>query len=120
MAAASGRDRCAGACAFLLLLLVLGVAAAAETTEAIAAVDPNQERQVPWSPAPAPSPMNPIDCRSACASRCALSSRPNLCNRACGSCCARCNCVPPGTSGNYHMCPCYASITTRGGRPKCP
>ncbi|PAN40726.1 hypothetical protein PAHAL_7G335800 [Panicum hallii] len=76
--------------------------------------------QVPWSPAPAPSPMNPIDCRSACASRCALSSRPNLCNRACGSCCARCNCVPPGTSGNYHMCPCYAAITTRGGRPKCP
>ncbi|KAG2575650.1 gibberellin-regulated protein 11-like [Panicum virgatum] len=110
MAAASGRDRVASA--LLILLLVLG--ATAETTEANAAVDPNQERQVPWSPAPAPSPMNPIDCRSA------LSSRPNLCNRACGSCCARCSCVPPGTSGNYHMCPCYAAITTRGGRPKCP
>ncbi|KAG2569727.1 gibberellin-regulated protein 11-like [Panicum virgatum] len=115
MAAPSGRDRVASAL-LLLLLLVLG---AAETTEANAAVDPNQERQVPWSAAPAPSPMN-INCRSACASRCALSSRPNLCNRACGSCCARCNCVPPGTSGNYHMCPCYAAITTRGGRPKCP
>jgi hypothetical protein len=46
MAAASGRDRCAGACAFLLLLLGLGVAAGAETTEAIAAVDPNQERRI--------------------------------------------------------------------------
>ena len=42
MAAASGRDRVASA--LLILLLVLG--AAAETTEANAAVDPNQERQV--------------------------------------------------------------------------
>ncbi|CAN6250643.1 unnamed protein product [Urochloa humidicola] len=108
MAAASGRARVA--CALFLLLLVLGVAAA---------VDPNQA-QAPWSPAPAPSPMDPIDCGSACASRCSVSSRPNLCNRACGTCCARCHCVPPGTSGNHHACPCYAAITTRGGRPKCP
>ncbi|CAN6269742.1 unnamed protein product [Urochloa humidicola] len=96
------------ACA--LLLLVLGVAAG----------DTSQEHQVAWSPAPAPSPMNPVDCGSACVARCALSSRPNLCNRACGTCCARCHCVPPGTYGNHHACPCYAAITTRGGRPKCP
>ena len=61
-----------------------------------------------------------IDCGGACGGRCRLSSRPNLCKRACGACCARCNCVPPGTYGNKQVCPCYANMTTRGGRPKCP
>ncbi|KAM7257932.1 hypothetical protein ACFE04_013673 [Oxalis oulophora] len=61
-----------------------------------------------------------IDCGSACIGRCRLSSRPNLCKRACGTCCSRCNCVPPGTSGNQDMCPCYASLTTHGGKKKCP
>ncbi|GMJ14882.1 GAST1 protein homolog 1 [Hibiscus trionum] len=61
-----------------------------------------------------------IDCGGACEARCRLSSRPNLCKRACGTCCARCNCVPPGTAGNQEVCPCYASLTTHGGRPKCP
>uniref|UniRef100_A0A2P2PLN4 Gast1-like protein n=1 Tax=Rhizophora mucronata TaxID=61149 RepID=A0A2P2PLN4_RHIMU len=61
-----------------------------------------------------------IDCGSACIARCQLSSRPNLCHRACGTCCKRCDCVPPGTSGNYDVCPCYASLTTHGGRRKCP
>ncbi|GJN26052.1 hypothetical protein PR202_gb13950 [Eleusine coracana subsp. coracana] len=60
------------------------------------------------------------DCGSACAARCRLASRQNLCKRACGSCCARCDCVPPGTSGNQDKCPCYANITTHGERPKCP
>ncbi|KAJ0989756.1 hypothetical protein J5N97_008112 [Dioscorea zingiberensis] len=61
-----------------------------------------------------------IDCGAACSGRCRLSSRPNLCMRACGTCCARCNCVPPGTSGNTDQCPCYANMTTHGGRKKCP
>ncbi|XWS24482.1 hypothetical protein CRYUN_Cryun28dG0106300 [Craigia yunnanensis] len=61
-----------------------------------------------------------IDCDGACDLRCKLSSRPNLCKRACGTCCARCNCVPPGTSGNYDVCPCYRDMTTHGGRHKCP
>ncbi|XP_062164194.1 snakin-2-like isoform X2 [Alnus glutinosa] len=61
-----------------------------------------------------------MDCGGACAARCQLSSRQNLCKRACGTCCARCNCVPPGTSGNHDVCPCYASMTTRGNKPKCP
>jgi len=60
------------------------------------------------------------DCKAACAARCRLSSRPRLCQRACGTCCKRCNCVPPGTSGNQEACPCYASLTTRGGKRKCP
>ncbi|XVF73906.1 hypothetical protein PTKIN_Ptkin13bG0018400 [Pterospermum kingtungense] len=61
-----------------------------------------------------------IDCDGACDVRCKLSSRPNLCKRACGTCCARCNCVPPGTSGNYDECPCYRDMTTHGGKHKCP
>ncbi|KAG7557209.1 Gibberellin regulated protein [Arabidopsis suecica] len=61
-----------------------------------------------------------IDCGGRCKGRCSKSSRTKLCLRACNSCCFRCNCVPPGTAGNHHLCPCYASITTRGGRLKCP
>ncbi|KAF5740857.1 gibberellin-regulated protein 1-like [Tripterygium wilfordii] len=64
--------------------------------------------------------LQEIDCDSACDVRCRLSSRPNLCKRACGTCCARCKCVPPGTYGHYDTCPCYANMTTHGGRHKCP
>ncbi|PKI38209.1 hypothetical protein CRG98_041395 [Punica granatum] len=64
--------------------------------------------------------IKPIDCGEACAGRCKLSSRPNLCKRACGSCCAKCSCVPPGTAGNYEACPCYASLTTHKFIRKCP
>ncbi|KAK9216844.1 hypothetical protein WN944_008855 [Citrus x changshan-huyou] len=65
-------------------------------------------------------PKPSIDCGGACQARCRLSSRPNLCHRACGTCCARCNCVPPGTAGNTEVCPCYANMTTHHGRHKCP
>ncbi|GAB2219438.1 hypothetical protein Droror1_Dr00007073 [Drosera rotundifolia] len=65
-------------------------------------------------------PIGPLKCGAACIARCSLSKRPNLCQRSCGACCFRCKCVPPGTSGNYDICPCYASLTTRGGRRKCP
>ncbi|GMN35783.1 hypothetical protein TIFTF001_005534 [Ficus carica] len=61
-----------------------------------------------------------IDCGGSCAARCRLSSRPRLCKRACGTCCERCNCVPPGTAGNQEVCPCYAKMTTHGGKRKCP
>ncbi|KAK3424916.1 hypothetical protein EUGRSUZ_F01655 [Eucalyptus grandis] len=60
------------------------------------------------------------DCGAACATRCRLTSRRKMCKRACGTCCARCNCVPPGTSGNEDVCPYYATMTTHGGRHKCP
>ncbi|KAF2564225.1 hypothetical protein F2Q70_00018911 [Brassica cretica] len=61
-----------------------------------------------------------VDCGTACIARCRLSSRPKLCHRACGTCCTTCNCVPPGTYGNYDKCKCYAGLTTHGGRRKCP
>ncbi|CAL5205812.1 unnamed protein product [Lathyrus oleraceus] len=64
--------------------------------------------------------LQKIDCKGSCVARCRLSSRPRLCQRACGTCCRRCNCVPPGTAGNQEKCPCYASLTTHGGKRKCP
>ncbi|KAL9239578.1 hypothetical protein vseg_013887 [Gypsophila vaccaria] len=63
----------------------------------------------------------PKDCGGLCAVRCGQHSRPNRCMRACGTCCVRCKCVPPGTHGNHEVCgPCYANMTTHGNRPKCP
>ncbi|KAL3575275.1 hypothetical protein D5086_023376 [Populus alba] len=47
--------------------------------------------------------LQDIDCGGLCTQRCSLHSRPNLCNRACGTCCVRCKCVPPGTSGNREL-----------------
>ncbi|XP_022864501.1 gibberellin-regulated protein 11-like [Olea europaea var. sylvestris] len=62
-----------------------------------------------------------MDCGRLCKVRCSLHSRPNLCSRACGTCCVRCKCVPPGTSGNREMCgTCYTDMTTHGNRTKCP
>ncbi|KAM3710829.1 hypothetical protein ACB098_01G062200 [Castanea mollissima] len=66
------------------------------------------------------SPSKKIDCGSACSARCQSSSRPNLCNRACGTCCAQCSCIPQGTSGNRDVCPCYSTMITSGGQLKCP
>nr|GMD19134.1 gibberellin-regulated protein 9 [Ipomoea batatas]GMD53048.1 gibberellin-regulated protein 9 [Ipomoea batatas] len=61
-----------------------------------------------------------INCGYACGRRCRKASRKNVCSRACTTCCRRCNCVPPGTYGNTHLCPCYAKLKTHGGHPKCP
>ncbi|GMH00321.1 hypothetical protein Nepgr_002160 [Nepenthes gracilis] len=61
-----------------------------------------------------------IDCEAKCEHRCSKASRQKICMRACITCCQRCSCVPPGTAGNYDACPCYANITTHGGRKKCP
>ncbi|WKA11016.1 hypothetical protein VitviT2T_028552 [Vitis vinifera] len=61
-----------------------------------------------------------IDCKSKCAYRCSKAGWHKLCLRACNTCCERCNCVPPGTAGNEDVCPCYAKMTTHGGRHKCP
>ncbi|KAK9285989.1 hypothetical protein L1049_025192 [Liquidambar formosana] len=79
----------------------------------------HQSMGIDGAESPAPLPQT-IDCGAACEGRCQLSSRPNLCKRACGSCCDRCKCVPPGTSGNLDACPCYASLTTRNQIRKCP
>ncbi|GFP96160.1 snakin-2 [Phtheirospermum japonicum] len=62
-----------------------------------------------------------MDCGGLCKARCSLHSRPNVCSRACGTCCVRCKCVPPGTSGNRELCgTCYTDMTTHGNKTKCP
>ncbi|XP_059631925.1 cypmaclein-like [Cornus florida] len=61
-----------------------------------------------------------IDCKGKCAFRCSKAKAQKMCIRSCNSCCEKCNCVPPGTSMNREMCPCYAGLTTHGGKPKCP
>ncbi|KAK1269690.1 Gibberellin-regulated protein 1 [Acorus gramineus] len=64
--------------------------------------------------------LGTIDCSAECTRRCSLASRKKICLRACGTCCNRCGCVPPGTYGNKEVCPCYARMTTHGGALKCP
>uniref|UniRef100_A0A368UGK4 Gibberellin-regulated protein 31 n=1 Tax=Glycine max TaxID=3847 RepID=A0A368UGK4_SOYBN len=62
-----------------------------------------------------------VDCGARCRVRCSLHSRPKICSRACGTCCFRCRCVPPGTYGNREMCgKCYTDMITHGNKPKCP
>ncbi|PIN14512.1 hypothetical protein CDL12_12851 [Handroanthus impetiginosus] len=82
----------------------------------------------PPPPATAPVPSPPVkpprnrqECIPLCVVRCRLHSRKNICLRACLTCCERCKCVPPGQYGNKEKCgKCYAGMTTRGGKPKCP
>ncbi|RYR44248.1 hypothetical protein Ahy_A08g040617 [Arachis hypogaea] len=67
-----------------------------------------------------PSHCNPLFHNGACTARCRLSSRPNFCHRTYGICCQRCNYVPLDTTDNQKVCSCYASLTTHGGKCKCP
>ncbi|RDX58719.1 Snakin-2, partial [Mucuna pruriens] len=65
--------------------------------------------------------VHDADCGGLCNSRCSAHSRPNVCHRACNTCCMRCKCVPPGTSGNRELCgTCYTDMTTHGNKTKCP
>ncbi|KAL0395678.1 UNVERIFIED_CONTAM: Gibberellin-regulated protein 14 [Sesamum calycinum] len=80
--------------------------------------------KTPPPPPPPPAakpPRNREECTPLCAVRCKFHSRQNICMRACLTCCDRCKCVPPGQYGNHDKCgKCYAGMTTRGGRRKCP
>ncbi|CAI0451684.1 unnamed protein product [Linum tenue] len=42
------------------------------------------------------------------------------CLKYCGICCDKCQCVPSGTYGNKHECPCYRDLKNSKGKPKCP
>ncbi|KAI3462981.1 hypothetical protein Pfo_019644 [Paulownia fortunei] len=73
------------------------------------------------APPPAQPPRNRQECIPLCVVRCKNHSRKNICMRACLTCCERCKCVPPGQHGNKEKCgKCYAGMTTRGGKSKCP
>ncbi|KAK7313775.1 hypothetical protein VNO77_38973 [Canavalia gladiata] len=59
-------------------------------------------------------------CSSKCAQRCAKAGMKDRCMRFYGICCSKCKCVPSGTYGNKHECPCYRDLKNSKGRPKCP
>ncbi|KAG6674517.1 hypothetical protein I3842_15G045600 [Carya illinoinensis] len=59
-------------------------------------------------------------CDSKCAARCAKAGVHNRCLKYCGICCEKCQCVPSGTYGNKHECPCYRDLKNSKGKSKCP
>ncbi|KAG2246755.1 hypothetical protein Bca52824_086383 [Brassica carinata] len=48
-----------------------------------------------------------VYCGSRCRGRCAKAGFQGRCIKYCGICCRQCKCVPSGTFGNKHQCPCY-------------
>ncbi|KAH7523702.1 peamaclein [Ziziphus jujuba] len=59
-------------------------------------------------------------CDSKCSERCKLAGVKDRCVKYCGICCEKCQCVPSGTYGNKHECPCYRDLKNSKGKPKCP
>ncbi|XP_019152586.1 PREDICTED: snakin-1-like [Ipomoea nil] len=59
-------------------------------------------------------------CSSKCQGRCAKAGVLDRCLKYCGICCEECKCVPSGTFGNKHECPCYRDKKNTKGKPKCP
>ncbi|WZZ28699.1 hypothetical protein YC2023_012100 [Brassica napus] len=55
-----------------------------------------------------------------CRGRCAKAGFQDRCLKYCGICCRQCKCVPSGTFGNKHQCPCYRDKLSSKGKPKCP
>ncbi|KAG0454484.1 hypothetical protein HPP92_023776 [Vanilla planifolia] len=98
---------------FILSFMMLHLLAAEleNTTDSQLAVAPYLSRM---------SLLTTTGCNGECSRRCRWSSRHNLCMRACGSCCARCSCVPPGNWGDEELCPCYNGLNIHGGHKKCP
>ncbi|XP_021714402.1 peamaclein-like [Chenopodium quinoa] len=64
-------------------------------------------------------PNSSLDCDSKCGVRCSKSGH-DRCLTFCLKCCLKCNCVPSGTYGNKHECPCYRDMMNSKGNPKCP
>ncbi|PRQ22810.1 putative gibberellin regulated protein [Rosa chinensis] len=59
-------------------------------------------------------------CSNKCSTRCAVAGVQDRCLKYCGICCEECKCVPSGTYGNKHECPCYRDKKNKKGKPKCP
>ncbi|GFP88609.1 snakin-1, partial [Phtheirospermum japonicum] len=59
-------------------------------------------------------------CGTNCNARCAVAGVKDRCLKYCGICCTICKCVPSGTYGNKHQCPCYRDMRSSKGKPKCP
>ncbi|KAI9182381.1 hypothetical protein LWI28_024768 [Acer negundo] len=59
-------------------------------------------------------------CGNKCGERCKKAGVVDRCLKYCGICCEECKCVPSGTYGNKHECPCYRDKLNKKGKPKCP
>lgn len=59
-------------------------------------------------------------CDGKCKERCNKAAVWDRCFKYCGLCCEECKCVPSGTYGNKHQCPCYRDKLNNKGKPKCP
>ncbi|XP_052188546.1 peamaclein-like [Diospyros lotus] len=59
-------------------------------------------------------------CDGKCGERCKVAGMKERCLKYCGICCEECKCVPSGTYGNKHECPCYRDKKNSKGKPKCP
>ncbi|KAL0325458.1 UNVERIFIED_CONTAM: Snakin-1 [Sesamum radiatum] len=59
-------------------------------------------------------------CEEKCGVRCSKAGVKDRCLKYCGICCEECKCVPSGTYGNKHECPCYRDKINSKGKPKCP
>ncbi|KAK6160637.1 hypothetical protein DH2020_004018 [Rehmannia glutinosa] len=59
-------------------------------------------------------------CEKKCGVRCSKAGVKDRCLKYCGICCEECKCVPSGTYGNKHECPCYRDKKNNKGKPKCP
>ncbi|CAL5438108.1 unnamed protein product [Camellia sinensis] len=67
-----------------------------------------------------PTMAKSLFCTHKCKGRCAKAAVKERCLKYCGICCAECKCVPSGTYGNKHQCPCYRDRRNSKGKPKCP
>lgn len=61
-----------------------------------------------------------VNCGGKCKGRCSKAGQRDRCMKYCGICCEECKCVPSGTYGNKHECPCYRDMISSKGKPKCP
>ncbi|KAM7470483.1 hypothetical protein LguiA_008666 [Lonicera macranthoides] len=67
-----------------------------------------------------PTMATTLMCANKCNERCLKAGVMDRCLKYCGICCEQCKCVPSGTYGNKHECPCYRDKKNPKGKPKCP
>ncbi|PHU10490.1 Gibberellin-regulated protein 10 [Capsicum chinense] len=67
-----------------------------------------------------PATAKPVYCAQKCKGRCSKAGLMDRCIKYCELCCAKCKCVPSGTYGNKHQCPCYRDLKNSKGKTKCP
>ncbi|KAK9272109.1 hypothetical protein L1049_002478 [Liquidambar formosana] len=107
--------------ASFLLLTTRVTSDQAEIVEENAYVPPQAPVIAPPANSPmAPPPMHPHGCTPLCEERCKMHRKKRPCMKVCTTCCRKCNCVPPGPSGNEDKCNKWDEVTIHGQMYKCP